>query len=35
MRFLQGQAETGDIALVKHIDRHCGLVELMMRERFA
>src|SRR5512134_473114 len=35
MRFLDGQAEAGDIALVEHIDRHHGLIELMLDERFA
>src|SRR5438093_11776714 len=35
MRFLQGQAEAGDITLVKDIDRHHSLVQLMLDERFA
>src|SRR5438874_8722069 len=35
MRFLEGQTEAGDIALVEHIDRHHCLVQLMLDEGFA
>src|SRR5262245_33660984 len=35
MRFLQGEAEAGDVALVEHIDRHRGLVQSMMDQGFA
>jgi hypothetical protein len=35
MRFLQSQAEAGDIVLVEDIARHCSLVQLMLDEGFA
>src|SRR5262245_28437002 len=35
MCFLEGQTEAGDLALVKHIDRQCSLVQLMLDEGFA
>src|SRR4029453_6104948 len=35
MRFLEGQTEAGDIALVEHLNRHHSLVQLMLDEGFA
>jgi hypothetical protein len=35
MGFLQSQAEAGNVALVERLDRHCGLILLMLDEGFA
>src|SRR4029453_17036533 len=35
MRFLQGQTEARDIALVEDIARYCSLIQLMLDEGFA
>src|SRR5207244_1958322 len=35
MWLLQGQTQVGNIALVEHLDRHHGLVHLMLPECFA